>query len=235
MLRSIALSLFVLVAACSAGEPPVQGGSGADSQVVVTTEPEVPDDRPVVVFLGTSLTAGLGLERDEDTYVARIAEMADSAGTPIRAVNAGVSGETSAGGLRRLDWVLREPLDVLVIELGANDGLRGLSPVQMSNNLIQIARRTRTRYPDARIVLAGMEAPPNLGPLYTEAFHAVFNTVADESDALLIPFLLDGVAGVPELNQNDGIHPTPEGHRILAQNAWEVLGPLFAELYEERP
>jgi len=200
--------------------------------MVVATAPEVPDDRPVVVFLGTSLTAGLGLERDEDTYVARIAEMADSAGTPIRAVNAGVSGETSAGGLRRLDWVLREPLDVLVIELGANDGLRGLDPFQLSNNLAQIARRTRTRYPDARIVIAGMEAPPNLGAFYTDPFRALFTSVAANEGALLIPFLLDGVAGVPELNQGDRIHPTPEGHRILAANAWVVLGPLFAELHE---
>lgn len=234
MLRSIALSLVLLVAACSAGEPPAARESPADSQVVVTREPEVPDDRPVVVFLGTSLTAGLGLERDEDTYVARLSEMADSAGTPIRAVNAGVSGETSAGGLRRLDWVLREPLDVLVVELGANDGLRGLDPLQMSDNLIQIARRTRTRYPDVRIVVAGMEAPPNLGPRYTDAFRAVFSAVAEQADAELIPFLLDGVAGVPELNQNDGIHPTPEGHRILAANAWKVLGPVVADLYAER-
>jgi acyl-CoA thioesterase-1 len=202
---------------------------------LVTTTPEVPDDRPVVVFLGTSLTAGLGLERDEDTYVARLAELADSAGTSVRVVNAGVSGETSAGGLRRLDWVLREPLDVLVVELGANDGLRGLDPFQLSDNLAQIARRTRTRYPDATIVIAGMEAPPNLGPLYTDAFRAIFTSIADEEDALLIPFLLDGVAGVPELNQRDGIHPTPEGHRILARNAWEVLGPLFAELVAGRP
>jgi len=203
--------------------------------VVVATAPEVPDDRPVVVFLGTSLTAGLGLERDEDTYVSRISEMADSAGTPIRAVNAGVSGETSAGGLRRLDWVLREPLDVLVIELGANDGLRGLDPFQLSANLVAIARTTRTRYPGARIVIAGMEAPPNMGQMYTDAFRYVFTSVAEEADALLIPFLLDGVAGVPELNQADGIHPTPEGHRILAENAWPVLGPLFAELYGEAP
>jgi len=148
-------------------------------------------------------------------------------------VNAGVSGETSAGGLRRLDWVLREPLDVLVVELGANDGLRGLDPFQMSDNLVQIARRTRTRYPDARIVLAGMEAPPNLGPLYTEAFRAIFSSVADDANALLIPFLLDGVAGIPSLNQRDGIHPTPEGHRFMASNAFEVLGPLFAELSPE--
>lgn len=230
MSRSIALSLVLLVAACAADEVSVPPGTDADSQVVVSTAPEVPDDRPVVVFLGTSLTAGLGLGRDADTWVARVAELAESAGTPIRAVNAGVSGETSAGGLRRLDWVLREPLDVLVVELGANDGLRGLQALELRENLTRIVRRARTRYPDVRVVIAGMEAPPNLGPLYTEAFRAVFSSVAQEEEALLIPFLLDGVAGVLELNQRDGIHPTPEGHRIMAENAWEVLGPLFAEL-----
>jgi acyl-CoA thioesterase-1 len=233
MRRSITISLALLLAACAGSEPPASGGADADAQVVVATAPEVPDDRPVVVFLGTSLTAGLGLARDEDTWVSGVAALADSAGTPIRAVNAGVSGETSAGGLRRLDWILREPLDVLVIELGANDGLRGLDPFQMSDNLIQIAQRTRTRYPDAKIVIAGMEAPPNLGPLYIDAFRAVFTSVADSVHAELIPFLLDGVAGVPDLNQADGIHPTPEGHRILARNAWQVLGPLFADLYKE--
>jgi acyl-CoA thioesterase-1 len=233
MPRSIAFSLALLAAACAADEPGTNASTRADSQVVVATPPEVPDDRPVVVFLGTSLTAGLGLARDEDTYVAHVAELADSAGTPMRAVNAGVSGETSAGGLRRLDWVLREPLDVLVIELGANDGLRGLDPFQMSSNLTEIARRTRMRYPDARVVLAGMEAPPNLGPLYTDAFRLIFSTVAEESEALLVPFLLDGVAGSPELNQSDGIHPTAEGHEIMARNVWEVLGPLLAELYAE--
>jgi len=233
MRRSITFSLSLLLAACAGDASSSAEEPGTDVQVVVATPAEVPEDRPVVVFLGTSLTAGLGLEREEDTWVSRVAELADSAGTPIRAVNAGVSGETSAGGLRRLDWVLREPLDVLVVELGANDGLRGLDPFQMSDNLIQIAERTRTRYPDARIVIAGMESPPNLGPLYTDAFRAVFSSVADSVDALLIPFLLDGVAGVPELNQSDGIHPVPEGHRIMARNAWTVLGPLFAGLQEE--
>ena len=139
MPRSIALALALFLAACAGEEPSAGGDTRAGSQMLVSTEPEVPDDRPVVVFLGTSLTAGLGLEREEDTYVARVAELADSSGTPIRAVNAGVSGETSAGGLRRLDWILREPLDVLVIELGANDGLRGLDPFQLSDNLIEIA------------------------------------------------------------------------------------------------
>ncbi len=235
MLRSITLLLALSLAACAGDDGPAAGDARADSQVVVATAPEVPDDRPVVVFLGTSLTAGLGLGRDDDTYVARIEEMADSAGTPIRAVNAGVSGETSAGGLRRLDWVLREPLDALVIELGANDGLRGLDPFQLSDNLIAIAQTTRTRYPDARIVIAGMEAPPNMGQMYTDAFRFVFTSAAEEAEALLIPFLLDGVAGVPELNQGDGIHPTPEGHAIMADNAWPVLGPLFAELQQESP
>lgn len=202
--------------------------------MVVATSPEVPDDRPVVVFLGTSLTAGLGLASDEDTYVARVAELAASAGTPIRAVNAGVSGETSAGGLRRLDWVLRAPLDVLVLELGANDGLRGQDPFALEDNLTEIVRRTRTRYPGVRVVLAGMEAPPNLGPLYTSAFRSIFSAVAEQEGAALVPFLLEGVAGVPALNQSDLIHPTAEGHVVVAENVWEVLGPVLTELEATR-
>jgi len=198
-------------------------------------EAEAPrDDRPVIVFLGTSLTAGLGLLRDEDTYISRVAELADSAGTPIRVVNAGVSGETSAGGLRRLDWVLREPLDVLVLELGANDGLRGQDPTALADNLTEIIRRTRTRYPKARVVIAGMEAPPNMGAGYTDAFRAIFSTVAQQEAVTLIPFLLEGVAGVPELNQEDRIHPTAEGHRIVARNVWPVLEALLAEMEENR-
>ena len=192
--------------------------------MVVAFAEEVPAaEGPVVVFLGTSLTAGFGLSRDEDTYVSRLVELADSAGVPFRAVNAGVSGETSAGGLRRLDWALREPLDVLVVELGANDGLRGQDPAALEANLTQIVRRARARYPGITLVLAGMEAPPNLGPLYTQAFREVFPRVATTEGTELIPFLLDGVAGVPELNQSDRIHPTAEGHRIVAAVAWPVL------------
>jgi len=192
--------------------------------VVVSSTVEVPaDDRPVVVFLGTSLTAGLGLDTDDDTYVSRLEELADSAGIPFRAVNAGVSGETSAGGLRRLDWALREPLDVLFLELGANDGLRGQDPDALDRNLTQIIRTTRARYPDAHVILAGMEAPPNLGPAYTTAFRGVFPRVAEAEGAELVPFLLDGVAGVPELNQSDRIHPTAEGHARVARVAWPVL------------
>ena len=220
------------VAACGPQEPAPEPGAGVvDSPMVVASEPGVPSDSlPAVVFLGTSLTAGLGLEQDADTYVSRLREMGDSAGLPFRAINAGVSGETSAGGLRRLDWVLRQPVDVLVVELGANDGLRGQDPFALSNNLTQIIRRSRTRYPAIRVILAGMEAPPNLGAAYTATFRAVFVAVAESEDTELIPFLLDRVAGVPGLNQGDRIHPTPEGHRMVAENAWPVLQQVLDEL-----
>ena len=202
--------------------------------MVVATEARVPSGTgPRVVFLGTSLTAGFGLEVEADGYVSVLARLAETDGHPIRAVNAGVSGETSAGGLRRLDWILREPLDVLVVELGANDGLRGQAPDAMAENLTEIIQRTRTRYPEVRFMIAGMEAPPNLGDAYTSAFRAVFPAVAEEEDAVLIPFLLVGVAGVPELNQNDRIHPTPEGHRRIAETVWPILRDVLNTLPED--
>jgi len=202
--------------------------------MVVATGARVPSETgPRVVFLGTSITAGFGLELEAEGYVAVLARVAEAEGRPFQAVNAGVSGETSAGGLRRLDWILREPLDVLVIELGGNDGLRGQAPDAMAANLTEIIRRARTRYPEARFVLAGMEAPPNLGEAYTSAFRAVFPAVADEEDAVLVPFLLVGVAGVPELNQNDRIHPTPEGHRRIAETVWPILRDVLNTLPED--
>jgi len=237
MLRYLASIFALTLASCLPAEAPDDEGvaasgaasasSAADSSSVGPSSPA--GEGPIVVFLGTSLTAGLGLSNDDDTYVARVAELAEAAGMPLRAVNAGVSGETSAGGLRRLDWVLRQPLDVLVVELGANDGLRGQDPDALARNLTEIIRRTRTRHPGVRVVLAGMEAPPNLGPRYTSAFREVFPAVAAEADVTLIPFLLEGVAGVPELNQDDGIHPTAEGHRLLARNVWRVLEPVLAD------
>ena len=145
-------------------------------------------------------------------------------------INAGVSGETSAGGLRRLDWVLRNPVDVLVLELGANDGLRGQDPFALLDNLTQIVRRTRARYPEVRIIVACMEAPPNMGSAYTGAFRKVFADVAEAERTALIPFLLEGVAGIPELNQDDRIHPTVEGHRRVASNAWPVLERVLDEI-----
>src|SRR5690606_19143752 len=169
------------------------------------------DERGVVLFLGTSLTAGYGVGA-EVAYPARIQEKIDSAGLPFRVVNGGISGETSAGGLARLDWMLQQPIDVLVLELGANDGLRGYDIATMRANLDAILTRTRERYPDARFGIAGMEAPPNMGDDYTRRFRDTFRNLARDHDAALIPFLLDGVAAAPELNLEDGIHPTPAGH-----------------------
>ncbi len=199
--------------------------------MVVPSPTRVPSSLgPRVVFLGTSLTAGLGLEGSEKDYVDVLDALADSAGLPMEAVNAGVSGETSAGGLRRLDWVLRDSLDVLFLELGANDGLRGQDPEAMRSNLVRIIEGTRTRYPDAEIVLAGMEAPPNLGVRYTESFRQVFRDVAEGHQVTLVPFLLDGVAGVPELNQEDRIHPTEAGHEVVARTVWPYLSDVLREL-----
>ena len=177
---------------------------------------------PRVVIFGTSLTAGLGLDPD-DAYPALLQKKIDSVGLGFRVVNAGVSGETSAAGLRRIDWILREPVSVLVLELGGNDALRGLELKAAKGNLQEIINRTRAKYPQVRIVVAGMQAPPNLGRRYTEEFRRMFMDLARENHAALIPFLLEGVGGSPELNQADGIHPNVEGHKIVANNVWKVL------------
>jgi acyl-CoA thioesterase-1 len=161
------------------------------------------------------------------SWAGQLQYLADSAGIPARVVNAGVSGDTSAGGLRRLDWLLRERVDVLVVELGANDGLRGQDPEAMAANLRAIVERTLERYPEARVALVQMEAPPNLGAVYVDGFRQVFGEVADATGATLLPFILEEVAGRPELNQEDGIHPTPAGHAIMARAAWPELLPLI--------
>jgi acyl-CoA thioesterase I len=181
-----------------------------------------------VLFVGTSLTAGYGVG-DNVAWPAIIQQKIDAAGLPFRAVNAGISGETSAGGLRRIDWSLQAPVDVLVLELGANDGLRGLDPDAMRRNLTEILRRTRDRYPDAALVVVGMEAPPNLGDAYTAGFRRVYIELARDFSAAYVPFLLDGVAGDPALNIDDGIHPNAEGHRIAAANVWPVLEPILRQ------
>jgi len=187
------------------------------------------DARPVVLFLGTSLTAGYGLSVDK-AYPSLIQQKIDSAGLGFRVVNAGESGGTSAGGVRRIGWLLRQPVATLVLELGANDGLRGQDVTNLKRNLQTIIDTTLATYPEAEIVIAGMEAPPNLGRLYTAEFRRVFQELARENKAELIPFLLEGVAGVPELNQADGIHPTAAGQRLIAETVWHVLDPLLHEI-----
>lgn len=171
----------------------------------------------------------MGLSADE-AYPALIQAKIDLAGLDFRVVNAGVSGETSAGGLRRIDWLLRQPLAVLVLELGANDMLRGQDIPAMRANLQEIIDRMRAAHPEARIVIAGMLAAPNLGEAYGGEFEEVFRELAEANGAALIPFLLEGVAGVPELNQPDGNHPTAEGHAIVAANVWAVLEPELREI-----
>ena len=178
----------------------------------------------VVVALGDSLTAGLGVAPDE-AFPARLQARLRSEGFAYRVINAGVSGDTTAGGLRRVDWVLRSKPDVVIVALGANDGLRGQSPQSMRENLDQIVGRLQAA--GARVLLAGMRLPPNYGGEYTREFEAVFPAVARKAKVTLMPFLLDGVAGVPGLNQPDGIHPTAAGQQVIADHLWPYLRPLL--------
>jgi acyl-CoA thioesterase I len=226
MRRIIQALAIATLTACGgpAQDAPAPDGSSAD------TTPSSPDAAPDslrhVLFMGTSLTAGYGVGA-ELAFPALIQLRIDSAGLPFRVDNAGVSGETSAGGLRRADWLLQKVPDVLVIELGANDGLRGIDPADMHRNLDAILDRARTLNPDLAIVILGMEAPPNLGDDYTSRFRQVFQQLARKYDAVLVPFLLDGVAGNPALNIDDGIHPSAEGHRIVAATVWNALAPVL--------
>jgi acyl-CoA thioesterase-1 len=214
-------SLFGLVAALSACEQPKPEPNGGSIPPAASDS-----DRPAVLFLGTSLTAGLGLE-PEQAYPALIQQKIDSAGLRYRVVNAGVSGETSAGALRRMDWLFREPVAVLVVETGANDGLRGLPTDTLRANIQAILDRANQLRPKPKLVLVGMRMPPNYGLEYSSRFRNVYGDLARENHAALVPFLLEGVGGNPALNQPDGIHPTAEGQRKLAETVWRVLAPVL--------
>lgn len=181
-----------------------------------------------VIILGDSITAGYGVDASE-AYPSLLQQKIDQAQLPYIVVNAGVSGDTTSGGLRRVDWVLRQPVDVFVLALGGNDGLRGIAPSITRSNLTAILERVHTRYPKARLLLAGMQMPPNMGTDYTAAFQALFPQVAKQQQAALIPFLLEGIGGKPEFNQPDLIHPTPLGHQKVAENVWQVLRPILTE------
>jgi acyl-CoA thioesterase-1 len=192
---------------------------------VVSAEP-APSPLPTVVFLGTSLTAGYGLDPSA-AYPAWIEARIQAEGLRYRVVNAGVSGETSAGARRRIDWLMRQKIAVLVVETGANDGLRALDPAATRDNIQALFDRALRQSPPPRLVLIGMRALPNLGPEYTDRFRALYPDLARANGALLVPFLLEGVAGVPRLNQADGVHPTAEGQKIVAETVWRTLGPLL--------
>jgi acyl-CoA thioesterase-1 len=217
MRRSIAVLLAL--AACQKAAP----ATGGDSQPAAPSQE--PEARRKIVFAGTSLTAGLGLDPDS-AYPAIIQRKLDSAGIDFDVVNAGVSGETTAGLRQRLDWLLRGRFDVFVIESGANDGLRGVAVEAIESNLRAIIERVRRERPGATVALIQMEALPNYGRVYGSAFHDLYVRVAKEEHVTLLPFLLDGVAGRAGLNQGDGVHPNVDGERIVADNVWRAIQPL---------
>ena len=189
-------------------------------------EPVVQNELPLILFFGNSITAGYQLDI-EDAFPNLIQQRLDTLGYKYDVVNGGLSGETTAAGVDRIDWVLRSDPDIFFLELGANDGLRGLPLSETKRNLQLIMDKVRAVNPNVKIILAGMQVPPNLGKEYTEEFRTLFTELANSQDITLIPFILDGVAGIPELNLSDGIHPTPEGHQIVAETVWKYLKPLI--------
>lgn len=201
------------------------------TEMAWASDPAAARASKTILVLGDSLAAGLGLDPDQ-AFPALLQERIDAAGLDCKVVNAGVSGDTTAGGLRRLNWLLRQKVDILIVELGGNDGLRGIQPESTQANLQAMIDQARKKYPDIRIILAGMRLPPNLGAEYLQKFERIFPTLAEKNDAALVPFLLEGVGGERNLNQSDGIHPTAEGQRIVADNVWRVLAPLLGVALE---
>lgn len=185
-------------------------------------------DQKTILFFGDSITAGYGLT-EEEAFPAIIQQKIDSLGMNYKVVNSGLSGETTAGGLRRIDWVLQQHVDIFVLELGGNDGLRGIDPENSKQNLQGIIDIVRDTYPDAEILLTGMEAPPNMGQTYTSEFREIYRELSSTNDVEYMPFILEGVAGESEFNQSDGIHPTAKGHQIIAENLWNYLKPMLSE------
>jgi acyl-CoA thioesterase-1 len=209
--------LFILAAwltSCSASTEKKQAEEG--NQVVDSTA------NKTILFFGNSLTAGYGID-PEESFAGRIQTRLDSMKKEFRVINGGLSGETTAGGLSRLDWFLEEEPYLFVLELGGNDGLRGIALTETKKNLLAIVDKVQTKYPNTKIILAGMRIPPNMGQDYTEEFKAIYPAVAKEKNIELIPFLLEGVAGNPDLNLPDGIHPTAEGHRLVMETLWPYI------------
>jgi acyl-CoA thioesterase-1 len=224
--RDAALSVALLVAAAGCGPREQRPEAVQERASVAEAQPATPAvrDRPGVVILGDSLTAGLGLPRDE-AYPTLLQRRLDEEGFDYDVVNAGVSGDTSAGGLSRLDWALEGDVRVLLVALGGNDALRGLPIAELKSNLSAIIERAQQR--GVKVLLAGMEAPPNFGQAYTVSFRQVYADLAKQYNIPLVPFLLEGVAGLESMNQRDGIHPTAEGARKVADNIWPVLRPML--------
>ena len=228
-LAALALLGVLSLGACrGGGRPEASASPSASPMAAPTASPQTApaDERPLILCVGTSLTAGLGLDPQE-AYPALLQQKIDAAGLRYRVVNAGVSGETSAGARRRMGWLMRQPVAVLLVETGANDGLRGQDPAATRENIQAILDEARRQSPPPKLVLAAMEALPNYGEEYRRRFRALYPELARANGATLVPFLLDGVAGDPRLNQADGVHPTAEGQRRVAENVWKALRPLL--------
>lgn len=214
--------LLGMLAGCGNNSQKEEGKLNAKPAEAAPVANEVKPEIQNILFFGTSLTAGYGLDPAE-AYPSLIQKKIDSLDLPYKVVNGGLSGETSAAGKSRIDWLLKQPISIFVLELGANDGLRGLSVTETSANLQTVIDKVRAKYPKVKMVMAGMQMPPNMGAKYTSDFKAVFSRLAAKNNMAYVPFLLEGVGGIAKLNQEDGIHPTAEGQKILAENVWAKL------------
>jgi acyl-CoA thioesterase-1 len=227
--RHVIWSIILMASACNNHNGSASTASTPDTPAspATTATPSSPaDTRKTIIFFGNSLTAGYGLDPDQ-SFPTLIGRRLDSMHLPYKVINAGISGETTAGGKSRLNWTLRQPADIFVLELGGNDGLRGIPVNSTRDNLQSIIDTVRLRYPACKIILAGMQIPPNMGSTYATAFHDIFPELSKKNKTLLIPFLLDGVGGDPSLNQPDGIHPNTKGEKIVTETVWKALQPLL--------
>jgi len=218
-IRFVLIFCLVLVLSACGGK----STSNNSQQDTTQNQTSTASDKKNILFFGDSLTAGYGLDDPDEAFPGVIQHKLDSLKLPYNVINAGVSGETTAGGLGRIDWVLKQKVSVFILELGANDGLRGIPTDETAKNLQAIIDKVKAKYPNAKIILAGMMVPPSMGADYANSFKAAFPALAQKNKTDLIPFLLDNVAGIPKLNQKDGIHPTAEGAKIVAGNVWTVL------------
>jgi acyl-CoA thioesterase-1 len=216
------ITLIVLVSACGSSKT---NSGDSDTSANKSTAAQASNTK-TILFFGDSLTAGYGLDDPAtEAYPALVQDKIDSAKLPYKVINGGLSGETSAGGKGRISWLLKQKIDIFILELGANDGLRGIPTTETAKNLQAIVDSVKTKYPKAKLILEGMMVPPNMGADYANAFKAVFPDLAKKNDMTMVPFLLQNVAGIKELNQADGIHPTAKGAKIVANNVWGVLKP----------
>ncbi|UCS94943.1 arylesterase [Echinicola marina] len=225
ILKSI-LSLSIIGIFFSACSTDQKQASDEKEEARLTDSAAQEEKKKTILFFGDSMTAGYGVDQSQ-AFPALVQDKIDSLGLNYKVINGGLSGETSASGLSRIDWFLEEQPDIFILELGGNDGLRGIQLDETKKNLQGIIDKIEEKYPDTRVILAGMQIPPNMGQEYTAEFQKMYPEIAEKNDLVLIPFLLEGVGGNAALNQPDGIHPTAEGHQLVAKNVWEFLGPVL--------